>query len=182
MNLGLLILRLVVGVLFMGHGAQKLFGSFGGAGIDGTAAFFEQAGLRPGRLHAWSAGLAEFGGGLLLALGLLSPFAAAALIGVMTAAIITVHVKNGVWATAQGYEYNLVLIAVAVAVSGVGAGAWSLDNALNLDLAGTGWAVGALVAGVLGGVAAVLSGRMQGAAEQSPPAQSPPPAPEVPSA
>jgi putative oxidoreductase len=168
MNLGLLILRLVVGVLFMGHGAQKLFGVFGGAGIDGTAAVFEQMGLRPGRLHAWFAGLAEFGGGLLLALGLLSPFAAAALIGVMTAAIITVHARNGVWATAQGYEYNLVLIAIAVAVSGVGAGAWSLDNAFDLNLAGTGWAIGALAAGVLGGIAAVLSGRLQGSAEQEP--------------
>jgi putative oxidoreductase len=165
MNLGLLILRLVVGVLFVGHGAQKLFGAFGGGGIDGTASFFEQMGLRPGRLHAWFAGLAELGGGLLLALGLLSPFAAAALIGVMTAAIVTVHAKNGVWVTEQGFEYNLVLIAVAIAVAGVGAGAWSLDGALDLDLAGAGWAVGALAAGVLGGWAAVLSGRMHGAAE-----------------
>jgi putative oxidoreductase len=161
MNLALLVLRLVVGVLFMGHGAQKLFGWFGGGGIDGTASFFEQAGLRPGRLHAYAGGLGEFGGGLLLALGLLSPLAAAVLIGVMTAAILSVHLKNGIWATKQGYEYNLVLIAVAFAVAGLGAGKWSLDDALGLDDAGTVWALAALAAGLVGGLGAIASGRMQ---------------------
>lgn len=167
MNLGLLVLRVVVGILFAGHGVQKLFGAFGGSGIDGTAAFFEKAGLRPGRLHAWSAGLAEFGGGLLLALGLFSPFAAAALIGVMTAAIVVVHARNGVWVTKNGFEYNLVLIAVVFSVAAVGPGAWSLDGALDLHLAGAGWALGALAAGLLGGGAAVLGGRMQGSSTHS---------------
>jgi putative oxidoreductase len=169
MNLGMLILRVVVGVLFMGHGAQKLFGAFGGGGIGGTAAAFEKMGLRPGRLHAWFAGLSEFGGGLLLALGLLEPFAAAALIGVMTAAIISVHARNGIWVSENGFEYNLVLIAVAFALAAVGAGAWSLDGALNLDLAGAGWGLGALAVGLLGGIAAVLSGRIQGSAQPTAP-------------
>jgi putative oxidoreductase len=159
MEIALLVLRVVVGALFAGHGAQKLFGIFGGHGIDGTAGFFEQLGLRPGRLHATAAGTAELLGGLLLAAGLVTPFAAAALIAVMTAAILTVHRPNGVWNSNNGYEYNLVMIAVAFALAGVGAGQWSLDHALNLDLAGTGWALGALGVGLVGGVGAVLSGR-----------------------
>ncbi len=161
MNLGLLVLRIFVGVLLAGHGAQKLFGAFGGGGIEATAASFEKGGLRPGRLHAWAAGLAEVGAGLLLAIGLATPFAAAVLIGVMTAAIATVHAPNGVWAGKGGYEYNLVLIAAAVALAGAGAGAWSLDHALGWHLAGTDWAIGALLAGLLGGGMVVIVGRWQ---------------------
>src|ERR671933_1624653 len=102
MDLALLGLRLVVGLTFAAHGAQKLFGVFGGHGIKGTAGFFEQIGLRPGKLHAWAAGSAEFLGGLLIALGLVTPFAAAALIAVMTAAVLSVHLKNGFFVTAKG--------------------------------------------------------------------------------
>lgn len=160
MSLGLLVIRVLVGVLFAGHGAQKLFGWFGGAGPDGTAATFERAGLRPGRLHARLAGLGELGGGALLALGLLTPLAAAALIGVMTAAVIVVHAHNGLWITQQGYEYNLVLAAVAFALVAVGPGAWSLDHALGIEATGAGWALAALAAGLLGGGGAVLSGRL----------------------
>ena len=159
MALALLGLRLAVGLGFAAHGAQKLFGAFGGPGIEGTAGFFEQLGLRPGKLHAWFAGTAEFGGGLLIALGLVTPFAAAALIAVMTAAVVTVHVKNGFFVTDQGYEYNLVLAAALFALAGIGAGQWSLDNVLGLDLAGTVWAIGALAIGLLGGIGAVASGR-----------------------
>ncbi|HEX8753664.1 MAG TPA: DoxX family membrane protein [Solirubrobacterales bacterium] len=161
MSLGLLVLRVVVGVLFMGHGAQKLLGSFGGGGIEGTASTFEKTGLRPGRVHAWAAGSAELWGGLLLALGLLAPFAAAALIAVMTAAIVTVHGRNGVWVTEQGFEYNAVLIAAAFAVAAVGAGSWSLDAVLGIGDAGAIWGLCALLVGVLGGCAAVLSGRVE---------------------
>src|SRR5215212_1731161 len=156
MDLALLVLRLVVGLAFAAHGAQKLFGAFGGYGIEGTAGFFEQIGLRPGRLHAWAAGTAEFFGGLLIALGLGTPFAAAALIGVMTAAVLTVHLRNGFFAANNGYELNLVLAAALFALAGVGAGQWSLDHALGVGLAGTAWAVGALGAGLLGGLGAVL--------------------------
>jgi putative oxidoreductase len=158
-DLALLLLRLIVGLLFVGHGAQKLFGVLGGTGIKGTAAGFEQMGLRPARLHATAAGCAELGGGLLLALGLLTPLAAAAIIAVMVTAIITVHARNGLWNTEKGFEYNLVLIAAAFAVVGTGPGAWSLDHALGLDLSGTEWALIALLAGVLGAIGTVLIGR-----------------------
>src|SRR5947209_3937007 len=161
MNLGLLVLRLVVGLLFVGHGAQKLFGVFGGHGLKGTAGFFEAIGLKPGHIHASAAALLEFGGGLLLALGLLTPFASAALIAVMTAAVITVHGSKGLWATEGGYEYNLVLGAAVFALAAIGAGNWSLDHALGLSVHGVLWAIGALVVGVLGGIGAVLSGRAQ---------------------
>ena len=163
MNLALLVLRLVVGLGFAAHGAQKLFGAFGGGGIAGTAGFFEQIGLRPGRLHALAAGASEFAGGLLIAVGLLTPFAAAALIGVMTAAVLTVHGRNGFFVTSNGFEYNLTLAATVFALAGVGAGHWSLDYALGLDLTSTGWALAALAVGVLGGLGAVLSGRLAGA-------------------
>jgi putative oxidoreductase len=159
MDLALLVLRLIVGALFAGHGAQKLFGVFGGGGLDSTAGMFDQIGLRPGWLHARAAGTAEFLGGLLIALGLFTPFAAAALIGVMTAAVVTVHFPNGIWNTNKGYEYNLVMAAAVFALSGAGVGAWSLDNAFGFDLHGTGWALGALVVGLLGGGATVVSGR-----------------------
>jgi putative oxidoreductase len=161
-NLALLGLRLAVGLGFAAHGTQKLFGWFGGHGIDGTAGFFEQIGLRPGKVHAWTAGATEFFGGLLIALGLITPIAAAGLIAVMTAAVLTVHLKNGFFVTNQGYEYNLVLAAAVFALAGIGAGQWSLDNALSIDLTGTGWALAALGAGVLGGIGAVLSGRLIG--------------------
>jgi putative oxidoreductase len=160
MALGLLVLRLVVGLAFAAHGAQKLFGAFGGPGLDGTAAFFEQVGLRPGKLHARAAGVCELGGGLLIAAGLLTPFAAAVLIGVMTGAVLTVHLRNGFFVASNGVEYSLVLAAVVFALAGVGAGRWSLDHAFGLDLMSTSWALGALAAGLLGGVGAVLVGRV----------------------
>jgi putative oxidoreductase len=162
MELGLLVLRIVVGLLFMGHGAQKLFGWCGGHGLDGTAGFFEKSiGLRPGRLHAAGAGLAEFGGGVLLLLGLLSPLAATALIATMVVAIATVHGAKGPWNTEGGFEYNLVLIAVAFAVAAAGPGNWSLDHALGLDLSGAGWGLAALAAGILGGLSMYTLGRMR---------------------
>jgi putative oxidoreductase len=158
MDLAMAVLRIVVGVLFIGHGAQKLFGAFGGAGLDATADTFENIGLRPGRVHAYAAGLTELSGGLLLALGLFVPFAAAALIGVMTAAIVAVHARNGLWVTENGFEYNLVMIAAAVALAGAGPGSWSIDSVFGFDTAGAGWALAALAAGLLGGCMAVLTG------------------------
>jgi len=168
MNLALLALRLVVGLLFVGHGAQKLFGVFGGGGLEGTAGVFDNIGLQPGWLHARAAGTAEFLGGALIALGLFTPFAAAALIGVMTAAVITVHARNGIWNTNQGYEFNLVLTAAVFALAGIGAGAWSLDNAFGFDLHGVVWAVAALVVGIVGGVGTVILGRISARHEPHP--------------
>ena len=103
MKLGLTFLRTVIGALFFGHGAQKLFGWFGGHGPEGTGQFFEGLGLKPGIKHARAAGAAEAGGGVLLALGLFTPAAAAAIIGVMSTAIRTVHMKNGPWVSDGGY-------------------------------------------------------------------------------
>jgi putative oxidoreductase len=168
MDLALFVLRLVVGLLFAGHGAQKLFGVFGGSGPVGTAEMFDGIGLRPGAIHARAAGTAEFMGGLLLAAGLFTPLAAAALIAVMTAAVITVHAPNGIWNTNRGYEYNLVLATVAFALAGIGAGAWSLDNAFGFDLHGVIWAVAALAVGVIGGIGSVLSGRTSAGHEPHP--------------
>jgi putative oxidoreductase len=165
MDLALIVLRVVVGLLFMGHGAQKLFGAFGGGGMKGTSDMFDAIGLRPGRLHAPAGGGAEFFGGALLALGLLTPIGAALVIAVMVAATVTVHFAKGIWATNGGYEYNLVMIAAAFALAGAGPGSWSLDNALGIDWSSTGWGLAALGAGVLGGLVAVASGRLAAARE-----------------
>lgn len=159
MNPALLALRLIVGLLFAGHGAQKLFGAFKGAGLEGTAETFEKLRLRPARWHALAAGCAELGGGLLLAAGLLTPLATAALIAVMVTAVTTVHARNGLWNTEQGFEYNLVLVAAGFTIAAADAGAWSLDNAIGLDLNGIGWALAALAAGILAGTGAVVFGR-----------------------
>jgi putative oxidoreductase len=155
-------------VLFVGHGAQKLFGAFGGGGLQGTADAFDGMGLQPGPLQARLAGTAEFAGGLLLTLGLLTPFAAAAVIGVMTAAVITVHLPNGIWNTNHGYEYNLVIVAAAFALAGIGPGAWSLDGAFGFHLHGTAWALAALGGGLIGGVGAVGTGRTAAGREPFP--------------
>src|SRR5579884_4262524 len=137
MNLGRLLLRLVVGGFFIGHGTQKLFGWFGGHGRQGTGQFFESLGLRPGERHALAAGTAEAGGGLLLAAGLATPLAAASLTAVMLTAIRKVHLKNGPWVSDGGYEYNAVLIAAVLALAELGPGEWSLDAALGTERTGT---------------------------------------------
>jgi putative oxidoreductase len=153
MDTGLLLLRIDVGVLLAGHGAQKLFGWFGGHGLEGTGGFFHGLGYKPGKRWAFVAGLSEFGGGLLLALGLFTPLAAAAIIGTMFNAVMSVHVKNGPWASNGGWEYNLVIATSAAAVAFVGPGAASLDNAFGWDLGGTEWGIAALALGLGAGMA-----------------------------
>lgn len=125
--LGLLIVRLVVGLLFVGHGAQKLFGWFGGYGPKGTGGWLESVGIKPGVAMAVVAGLMELVGGLLFAAGLLTPLAAALIVLTMLGAIVKVHGQNGLWATANGYEYNLVLVAIAIGIALTGAGDYSID-------------------------------------------------------
>lgn len=129
-DLGLLIIRLVIGLLFAAHGTQKLFGWFGGYGIQGTGGWFESIGVKPGAAMAVMAGLSEVGGGLLFALGLSTPLAAALIIVPMIVAIVKVHGANGLWATANGYELNLIIIAIALGVALIGAGSYSLDAIL----------------------------------------------------
>lgn len=155
--MGRLLVRSVVGLLFVGHGMQKLAGSFGGPGLEGTGQFFEALGLRPGRRHATAAGAAEAVGGALLVAGLATPAAAAALAGVMVTAIRTVHWKNGVWASNGGYEYNAVLLALLFTLVELGPGEYSLDEAFGIELSGPAWAVAALGAGALGSYLATAS-------------------------
>ncbi len=131
MNLGLLLIRLVVGLTFMGHGAQKLFGWFGGYGPKGTGGWLESIGIKPGVLMAVLAGLGELVGGALFAAGLFTPLASALIIVTMLVAIVKVHAPNGYWITSNGFEYNLVLAVVALGVGFTGAGAYSLDALLG---------------------------------------------------
>lgn len=126
MDLGLLIIRLVIGILFVGHGAQKLFGWFGGYGIKGTGGWLDSIGVKPGVPMAVAVGLAELIGGLLVALGLWLPVGSALLIATMIGAIATVHGKNGLWATQNGIEYHLVLIAALLGLALIGAGSYSV--------------------------------------------------------
>src|SRR3954469_2142005 len=135
MKLGKLALRGVIGPLFVGHGTQKLFGWFGGHGLEGTAGFFEQGiGLKPGKRHATAAGLAEALGGALLTLGFLTPVGATLVSGSMVTAIRKAHAQNGRWVTQGGYEYNLVLLAAMVAITESGPGPLSVDAAVAPDL------------------------------------------------
>lgn len=130
-NLGLLIIRLVIGLSFMGHGAQKLFGWFGGYGPKGTGGWMESIGIRPGVLMAVIAGASEFVGGFLFAVGLLTPVGAILIAATMLVAIWKVHAKNGYWVDKGGIEYPFVLIAVVIGVALIGAGSYSLDAMLK---------------------------------------------------
>lgn len=130
MDIGLLIIRVVIGVLFVGHGAQKLFGWFGGYGLNGTGGWFDSIGMKPGVTMALIAGLAELIGGILFALGLLTPVAGLLIAGTMAMAILKVHGPNGLWSTSNGYEYNLTLLAVAIGIALIGPGHYSLDTFL----------------------------------------------------
>jgi putative oxidoreductase len=171
MKIGRFLLRLVVGGYFIGHGTQKLFGWFGGHGLEGTGAFFENLGLRPGKRHALAAGVAESGGGTLLVLGAATPLAAAALTATMLTAINRVHLKNGPWVSDGGYEYNLVLIALLLALTETGPGSPSVDDARGSEAHGPKWAIFALLMGVAGAAGAhVVAG--------SAPAPEPEPQPE----
>ena len=124
---GLLILRVVLGLTMAAHGYNKLFGP---GGLSGTAGWFDSIGMRPGAFHARMAAWTEIGAGLLLAVGLFTPFAAAAFVALMLVAAWTVHRGNGFFINKEGWEYNLVLAAGAVALGALGAGRFSLDHLL----------------------------------------------------
>lgn len=128
-------LRVGAGAIFAAHGAQKLFGWFGGYGLEGTAGWMTSIGLEPGLLMAAMAGSAEFFGGLLLIIGLLVRPAALTLAITMLVAIVTVHLQNGLFMANNGYEFGLALLAISVALVFRGAGSLSADHLLQTQLA-----------------------------------------------
>ncbi len=150
-NIGRLLLRISVGGFFVGHGTQKLFGWFGGHGLDGTAGMFESLGMRPGKRNAIAAGVAEAAGGAALVVGAATPLASAAIISTMLTAVHRVHLKNGPWATGGGYEYNVVLIAAALTLAETGPGSPSVDGE---NMSGPGWALIAAALGAAGAAGA----------------------------
>jgi putative oxidoreductase len=152
MSYGLLLLRVVIGLTFFGHGAQKLFGWWGGPGLQGTRGWLGGMGFRLTAVLALLVAVSE-SSGLLLAFGLATPFAALLVTSAMVVAIATVHWKNGFWLAKQGYEYNLVLIAGAVTLATIGPGRFSLDRAFGWDdnLSGLWWGVGVLALACAGG-------------------------------
>ena len=127
---GPLALRIPIGIIFVAHGAQKLFGAFGGYGLEGTGQFMASLGLTPGYLMALLAGSAEFFGGLALLFGVLVRPAAAALAFAMLVAIFSVHIGNGLFMDKNGYEFGLALLAASVSLLFSGAGRLSVDSAI----------------------------------------------------
>jgi putative oxidoreductase len=154
-DLGLLLLRLTVGLLVAGHGAQKLFGLFGGQGLAGTGRWFAAQGYRPGTVFAGLAGLSEFLGGLGLAIGFLTPLAAAALIGVMINAMVVTS-SHGLWDVAGGMEYPMVIAVVALTVAAVGSGRLAADHFLRFTPWNRGGLRPAAFSLCLGGIGAAI--------------------------
>jgi putative oxidoreductase len=151
--MGRKIARWIVGLLFVGHGTQKLFGWFGGHGPEGTGQYFHSLGMKPGKRNAVAAGTGEALGGLLFATGILLPAGAAMITGSMITAIRTVHLEKGIWVSEGGYEYNLVLLA----------GVFSITEQEE----GLGWAIGELAAGAAGSTAILALAKHEAEREQS---------------
>jgi putative oxidoreductase len=153
LDLGLLLIRVIFGLVFAAHGAQKLFGWFGGFGIAGTGGWMESMGFRPGKTFATAAGFGEFVGGLLFALGFLGAVGPALMLSVMLVASVTVHRKNGLFATNNGIELPLLYATGAIGVALIGPGRYSLDAML-----GDNWVLNPkvtwtiLALGLLGGI------------------------------
>ena len=168
MDLGRLLLRLTIGGTFVVHGTQKLFGWFGGYGPDGTGEHFESLGLRPGRRNAIAAGATETGCGILIALGLATPLAAAGLSSVMITALRTAVWSEGI-KPATG-EHEMLLAAAALALTETGPGTPSFDSARGRERSGPAWMLAALGAGAAGATTAIEVGRRQATTPEAPPA------------
>jgi putative oxidoreductase len=165
MDLGILILRVAVGLAIAAHGSQKLLGWFGGAGLRGAEGFMAQLGFRPAKLWALASALGEFAGGLLLALGLLSPLGPAAVIAVMTTAALAVHWEKGFFGQNGGFELPFVYAVAALAIAVSGPGALSLDHAWGVNLPQPMTALAAIAAVLIGVGVAFMS---RGSAMQLP--------------
>ena len=153
-DIGLLVIRVIVGLTLAGHGVQKLFGWFGGGGLKQTARGFDRMGYRPGSLMALLAGTGEAGGGVLLALGLLTPLAAAAGIAVMVNAM-SVHLTKGFWNSKGGLEFPLTIATVFAGIAVAGSGRFSLDRTIGWQQESWIWGVAAVAGGLLAGLATV---------------------------
>jgi putative oxidoreductase len=159
--IGLLIIRLALGLTVAAHGAQKLFGWFGGSGLAGFGGALEKMNIRPSAPFALLAGLGEFAGGLLVAIGFLSPGGPLMVAGAMVVAIVTVHLKKGFFSSKGGYEFPLLIAASSLALSITGPGTYSLDGVLRLSVPEPlTWIVFAVLAA--GGVATTLGSRLVG--------------------
>ena len=164
MDIGILLLRVTIGLTLAAHGGQKLFGWFGGPGLRATGQGMETLGFTPGRRHALMAGLAELGGGLLFALGLFTPLAATIVASVMLVAGVSAHARNGFFMTRGGYEYTLIFGMAGLAVAFTGPGALSLDALAGQAVNGAVWGVGALVVAAGGAVVQLAQRRSPRAA------------------
>ena len=154
MDQGLLLMRVIIGLLMAGHGSQKLFGWFGGPGIAGVSGYFESLGFRPGKLFAVAASVSELLSGLLIATGFLGPIGPALMLSVMIVAAVTVHWRNGLFVTSNGIEVPLLYGVLGVALALTGFGRFSLDGLLGLTPLWTpaiAWA--AIAVGIAGGAA-----------------------------
>lgn len=170
MVIALLIARIFLGLGIAAHGAQKLFGWYGGYGIKGTGGFFEGLGFRPGAFFALGAGLGEFGGGMLTALGLGGPIGPALIIMVMLVAILSVHLGHGFFVTKNGIEVPLTYISGALLIAFAGSGAYSLDTLFGI---GSVWPANApLLAIAAAVVLALLNIMVRRPAQEKPAAQS----------
>jgi putative oxidoreductase len=151
LDVGIFLVRLFFGLAIAAHGAQKLFGWFGGYGLKGTGGFFEGIGFKPGGLFASAAGISEFLGGLLLVVGLFTPLGAAAVLTAMIVASVSVHLKNGFFVQSNGFELAFLYGAVAMGLIFTGAGSYSLDAELALGLLNAPTVkIGVLVASLIG--------------------------------
>ena len=155
---GLMILRLVIGLTLAAHGAQKLFGWWGGPGLRGWTAAMTRMRIRPAAPWAWTSALAEFAGGLGLAVGFLIPLPNLAIAGAMLVAIALVHWPKGFWNTKGGFEFNLSILAAIAAIALAGPGAYSVDAALSIHLPEPVTLIGGTIL-LLGGVGTALATR-----------------------
>jgi putative oxidoreductase len=163
MNIGLLLLRLGVGLTIAAHGAQMLFGWFGGQGLAKTGQLFETLGFLPGRSYALLAALAELGGGVLLASGLATSLSAAIIFAVMIVAAFSAHIKQGFFITDGGFEYTFVLSVAALSVAFTGPGSFSLGAILDHSWSGGLWGLAAILTGVLASIVPLAQRRQASA-------------------
>jgi putative oxidoreductase len=166
MDIGIFMIRVFFGLAVAAHGAQKLFGWFGGYGIKTTGSFFESLGFRPGAAFATAAGLSEMAGGVMIALGLFTPLGSAAVLSAMLVAMVSVHLKNGFFAAGNGIELPFLYAVAALAMLLTGAGSISLDRLLNINFLTEPYLVTALLVLAVFGAAVTLSLRHNGTVER----------------